>query len=109
MEWDLKGLSSLVTASDRQVEDGFSPRFSGALRHLEIVSLSKVTSLARAGAGTSQQSASSPARNDKGSIKVEIPQGQVSAALDCDNPILSLPLTWASRTLRDQTSAAGGN
>lgn len=54
------------------------------------------------------KSAPSPARNDKVSIKGEIPQGQVSAALDCDNPKLDLPLTWASGSLRDQTSAAGG-
>ena len=56
------------------------------------------------------KSTPSPAKNDKdstkGSIKGEIPQGQVSATLVCDNPIPNMPLTWASRTLqRPQVSS----
>lgn len=110
MEWDLTGLSSLVTASDWQIEDGlqsslfWSPEASRDSRPVQ----SHITSKGQSWY-LPAKSAPSPARNDKGSIKGEIPQGQVSAALDCDNTILDLPLTWASGILKDQASAAGGN
>ena len=104
-----KGLSSLVIASDWQVEDGLQSSLfwsTKASRDSQPVQ-GHITSKGWSW-NLPAKCAPSPARNDKGSIKGEIPQGQVSAALDCDNPKLNLPLTWASGSLRDQTSAAGG-